>query len=218
MPVSTRTRQGGRSRAAKQHVTSEGVSKATGGAAAASSPRASARNQKHDRQTLRMEATSRQSTLSGASKSGAAQTASARSVPGSTTPVRVLHKAHQPGMFEEAAPRSGTLSPETPTKAPRPSRTLTTATLQGATVGGGASTLTASPEGYENAEDILRMFDLDVRYGPCVGISRLERWERAQALGLEPPLLVREVLTSASGLPSAASLMEPIFSFPQRYL
>jgi DNA polymerase delta subunit 4 len=24
-------------------------------------------------------------------------------------------------------------------------------------------------------------------YGPCVGVSRLERWERASALGLNPP-------------------------------
>ena len=24
-------------------------------------------------------------------------------------------------------------------------------------------------------------------FGPCVGIPRLERWERAQALGLKPP-------------------------------
>ena len=28
-------------------------------------------------------------------------------------------------------------------------------------------------------------------FGPCVGIPRLERWERAQALGLNPP---KEVL------------------------
>jgi DNA polymerase delta subunit 4 len=25
-------------------------------------------------------------------------------------------------------------------------------------------------------------------YGPCVGVTRLERWERAAALGLNPPL------------------------------
>jgi DNA polymerase delta, subunit 4 len=24
-------------------------------------------------------------------------------------------------------------------------------------------------------------------YGPCVGVTRLERWERAAALGLNPP-------------------------------
>ena len=28
-------------------------------------------------------------------------------------------------------------------------------------------------------------------YGPCVGVSRLDRWERAYALGLNPPPEVR---------------------------
>ncbi len=31
------------------------------------------------------------------------------------------------------------------------------------------------------------MFDLSYEYGPCVGVTRLERWERALALGLNPP-------------------------------
>jgi hypothetical protein len=34
---------------------------------------------------------------------------------------------------------------------------------------------------------ILRTFDLSCEYGPCVGVSRLERWERAQDMGLDPP-------------------------------
>jgi DNA polymerase delta subunit 4 len=34
---------------------------------------------------------------------------------------------------------------------------------------------------------ILRTFDLRYEYGPCVGVSRLERWERAKAMGLNPP-------------------------------
>lgn len=42
-------------------------------------------------------------------------------------------------------------------------------------------------------------------FGPCVGIPRLDRWERAQALGLNPPkevfdlypsLFLRDVLSS----------------------
>lgn len=28
---------------------------------------------------------------------------------------------------------------------------------------------------------------MTAKYGPCVGISRLDRWKRAQKLGLEPP-------------------------------
>lgn len=39
----------------------------------------------------------------------------------------------------------------------------------------------------EAAEATLREFDLSSKYGPCMGISRLERWERAAKLGLEPP-------------------------------
>jgi DNA polymerase delta subunit 4 len=31
-------------------------------------------------------------------------------------------------------------------------------------------------------------------YGPCIGVPRLQRWERAQALGLRPPPEVREIL------------------------
>ena len=34
---------------------------------------------------------------------------------------------------------------------------------------------------------ILRTFDLSSEYGPCVGVSRLERWERAKDMGLDPP-------------------------------
>src|SRR5260370_401347 len=40
---------------------------------------------------------------------------------------------------------------------------------------------------------ILRTFDLTSEYGPCVGVSRLERWERAKDMGLDPP---QEVMSS----------------------
>ncbi|XP_062431976.1 DNA polymerase delta subunit 4 isoform X1 [Rhea pennata] len=42
--------------------------------------------------------------------------------------------------------------------------------------------------------DMLRHFDLCWEYGPCTGITRLQRWERAQALGLNPPAYVRDAL------------------------
>lgn len=38
-----------------------------------------------------------------------------------------------------------------------------------------------------NEEVVLRQFDLEMKYGPCIGISRLARWERAKHLGLDPP-------------------------------
>ncbi|KAM6308985.1 DNA polymerase delta subunit 4 [Aegotheles albertisi] len=42
--------------------------------------------------------------------------------------------------------------------------------------------------------EMLRRFDLAGEYGPCTGITRLQRWERAQALGLSPPGPVRDAL------------------------
>ncbi|KAF8628721.1 hypothetical protein AX17_005943 [Amanita inopinata Kibby_2008] len=47
--------------------------------------------------------------------------------------------------------------------------------------------------------EILRVFDLSYEYGPCIGVSRLERWERAQALGLDPPIEIREILDTLEG-------------------
>ncbi|KAI0287341.1 DNA polymerase delta, subunit 4-domain-containing protein [Russula brevipes] len=46
---------------------------------------------------------------------------------------------------------------------------------------------------------ILRIFDLSYEYGPCVGVTRMERWERAAALGLNPPPEVREILMTKEG-------------------
>jgi DNA polymerase delta subunit 4 len=46
----------------------------------------------------------------------------------------------------------------------------------------------------EQALLILRKFDLQSEFGPCVGLSRLERWQRAQRLGKHPPCEVHEIL------------------------
>lgn len=43
-------------------------------------------------------------------------------------------------------------------------------------------------------EKILREFDMSGQYGPCTGIARLKRWNRAQRLGLAPPTEVLAVL------------------------
>ncbi|RLV97247.1 hypothetical protein DV515_00012063 [Chloebia gouldiae] len=42
--------------------------------------------------------------------------------------------------------------------------------------------------------EMLRRFDLSWEYGPCAGITRLQRWERAQELGLNPPGPIRDAL------------------------
>lgn len=55
-------------------------------------------------------------------------------------------------------------------------------------------------EGQTKIHHILRVFDNSHEYGPCVGVSRLERWERALALGLEPPVEVRDILLTRQGV------------------
>ncbi|XP_019939457.2 DNA polymerase delta subunit 4 [Paralichthys olivaceus] len=40
----------------------------------------------------------------------------------------------------------------------------------------------------------LKQFDLDWRFGPCTGIGRLQRWERAECHGLNPPEEIRDLL------------------------
>lgn len=41
----------------------------------------------------------------------------------------------------------------------------------------------------------LKQFDMTSKYGPCVGISRRLRWERAEKLGKKPPKHVHDLLT-----------------------
>ncbi|KAI6113104.1 DNA polymerase delta, subunit 4-domain-containing protein [Pisolithus croceorrhizus] len=47
---------------------------------------------------------------------------------------------------------------------------------------------------------MLRFFDMTYEYGPCVGMTRLERWERAEALGLNPPPEIRHILSTKEGM------------------
>jgi len=54
-------------------------------------------------------------------------------------------------------------------------------------------------EGQTKVHHILRVFDNSHEYGPCIGVSRLERWQRAEALGLNPPVEVREILLTRQG-------------------
>ncbi|CAG8571789.1 8336_t:CDS:2, partial [Racocetra fulgida] len=50
------------------------------------------------------------------------------------------------------------------------------------------------------AEKVLQAFDLNYKYGPCVGLKRLDRWERARKFGLNPPTEVKELLLTTVGL------------------
>ncbi|XP_037373376.1 DNA polymerase delta subunit 4 [Talpa occidentalis] len=49
--------------------------------------------------------------------------------------------------------------------------------------------------------ELLRQFDLAGQYGPCTGITRLQRWHRAQQMGLGPPLEVHQLLQTHLGDP-----------------
>mmetsp|Transcript_26588 Transcript_26588/g.36716 ORF Transcript_26588/g.36716 Transcript_26588/m.36716 type:complete len:124 (+) Transcript_26588:125-496(+) len=61
----------------------------------------------------------------------------------------------------------------------------------------------------EDIEDQLKAFDLCQKFGPCVGVSRLERWERAHRFGLQPSSHIREFLLSIeSSDPKSHSLWE----------
>ena len=48
--------------------------------------------------------------------------------------------------------------------------------------------------GADEIEEELRRFDMDMTYGPCIGVTRLRRWERAAAMGLRPPPRLRDLL------------------------
>jgi hypothetical protein len=50
---------------------------------------------------------------------------------------------------------------------------------------------TVHTKGQTIVNEILRIFDLSYEYGPCVGVTRLARWERAYKAGLNPPIQVR---------------------------
>ncbi|KAK7088765.1 DNA polymerase delta subunit 4-like [Littorina saxatilis] len=52
----------------------------------------------------------------------------------------------------------------------------------------------ASSPSIRTDDEILRDFDLALEYGPCIGISRLERWQRADKHGLSPPTEVKDMV------------------------
>ncbi|GJZ86986.1 DNA polymerase delta subunit 4 [Tanacetum coccineum] len=57
-------------------------------------------------------------------------------------------------------------------------------------------------------EEVLRQFDMNMAYGPCVGMKRMDRWQRASSLGLNPPEHIHRLLTSAANEVSADSLWD----------
>lgn len=56
-------------------------------------------------------------------------------------------------------------------------------------------------DGKQELEEMLMQFDMNMKYGPCLGMTRLERWERAERLGMNPPIEVRNILERMGGAP-----------------
>ncbi|CAN6884430.1 unnamed protein product [Brassica oleracea] len=53
---------------------------------------------------------------------------------------------------------------------------------------------TKNTDGYDEKEEMLRQFDMNMAYGPCVGMTRVDRWERALRLGMNPPSEIERLL------------------------
>ncbi|ESQ35883.1 hypothetical protein EUTSA_v10009118mg [Eutrema salsugineum] len=49
-------------------------------------------------------------------------------------------------------------------------------------------------DAYDKEEEMLRQFDMNMAYGPCLGMTRLDRWERALRLGMNPPSEIERLL------------------------
>ncbi|KAE8217550.1 hypothetical protein CF319_g3100 [Tilletia indica] len=55
-------------------------------------------------------------------------------------------------------------------------------------------------EGLNRIHHMLRVFDMDPTYGPCIGLTRLERWHRAKDdFEEDPPEAVRIILETQHG-------------------
>ncbi|BGP18133.1 hypothetical protein JCM10213_007738 [Rhodosporidiobolus nylandii] len=63
----------------------------------------------------------------------------------------------------------------------------------------------------DDIEVILRVFDASDEYGPCSRLSRLERFERAEVLGLEPDPEIGEILRSEDGM-SRSEYRDSVFT------
>ncbi|XP_052799870.1 DNA polymerase delta subunit 4-like [Mya arenaria] len=55
-----------------------------------------------------------------------------------------------------------------------------------------------SKDQFEQDMVVLKEFDLNWEYGPSMGITRLERWNRAEKHGLNPSPRVRQIVEAHS--------------------
>lgn len=64
-----------------------------------------------------------------------------------------------------------------------------------------AATTTAKPTALVQQQEYtkdqleqIHQFDWNSRFGPHIGLSRMERWQRADRFGLDPPIEIRDLL------------------------
>lgn len=63
---------------------------------------------------------------------------------------------------------------------------------------------------HSKEQKMLRRFDMNSRYGPAVGIPRLDRWNRAKKAGLNPPNDIYDLLTGRDA--ARDGVKEPLFT------
>lgn len=51
-------------------------------------------------------------------------------------------------------------------------------------------------DNHDPKEEMLQKFDMNMAYGPCLGMTRVERLDRAQKMGLNPPQEIERLLKS----------------------
>ena len=118
-------------------------------------------------------------------------------------PATVAMRSVKGGVFQQQKKGKGkvTAAPQPP---PRGLGVGARPSSAAAPVDPAAATAAAAPvDPAAAAEETLRSFDLDGRFGPCVNPTRLERWERAERLGLDPPEEVRALLERFAAAASA---------------
>ncbi|KAK9831599.1 hypothetical protein WJX74_001920 [Apatococcus lobatus] len=95
--------------------------------------------------------------------------------------------------------------PQTKSSGPRPSKSTSKRqkiqddVVPSITTPSKTNTLRSSQVHEDEDEECLRQFDLTSKFGPCTGMTRMERWTRAEEMGLSPPSSVKDILLRLDG-------------------
>ncbi|CAN4090958.1 unnamed protein product [Withania somnifera] len=102
-------------------------------------------------------------------------------------------KSSMKGFYKQQKKNSGITKSKT-TKPKNAAAIVSNVTQPSALISHGVLDL---QDNYDQNVEVLRQFDMNMVYGPCLGMSRLDRWERAKKLGLNPPTDVERLLRSS---------------------